>query len=317
MRLDVELPPGIHVLVRGWLNCNQIVLLGKDSNILIDSGYGRDASKTLALLKQPAFLGNRPLHRLINTHCHSDHMGGNALLQATYRCQISIPEGEVKHVDPWTEQSCWAEMTGQYAQQFTYDDTLAAGEIFYGGGYKWDAIAAPGHDMNALMFFCEEEQVLVTGDALWENGLGFIWPASISPEGNAPISPYVAAALDTLDRIELLHPRLVIPGHGAPFGDVSFALDRARGRLRAFADDPHKNARHVVKVMFVFALLERGRMAVHEIPRYLASVPIFREMTGLSAAEDFKALAEQLVTELVAQKAIRLESSWAIPCMPA
>ena len=42
------------------------------------------------------------VERLINTHCHSDHMGGNAAIASAYGCRITIPAGEVKHVRPWT-----------------------------------------------------------------------------------------------------------------------------------------------------------------------------------------------------------------------
>ena len=40
----------------------------------------------------------------------------------------------------------------------------------------WRAYAAPGHDMDALMFFARDPGILITGDALWEHGLGFVWP---------------------------------------------------------------------------------------------------------------------------------------------
>ncbi|MDQ2962337.1 MAG: MBL fold metallo-hydrolase [Pseudomonadota bacterium] len=75
------LPPQVHVFVRDWLSSNNILLKSRDGHVLIDSGYARHAPLTLALLATPQGLGAAPLARLINTDCHSDHMGGNAAIK--------------------------------------------------------------------------------------------------------------------------------------------------------------------------------------------------------------------------------------------
>ena len=38
--------PSVRVIVRGWLNCNQILLTGHSENVLIDSGVSGFVSKT-------------------------------------------------------------------------------------------------------------------------------------------------------------------------------------------------------------------------------------------------------------------------------
>ena len=80
------LPPQLHVFVRDWLSANNVLLKSRDGHVLIDSGYVRHVPLTLALLGTPRGLGNEPLAKLVNTHCHSDHMGGNAAIARTYRC---------------------------------------------------------------------------------------------------------------------------------------------------------------------------------------------------------------------------------------
>lgn len=72
------------------------MLHGRDEVALIDSGCVTHAPQTLALLRHS--LQGRPLDRLFNTHLHSDHCGGNALLQATYGCHTSIPVSEADKV---------------------------------------------------------------------------------------------------------------------------------------------------------------------------------------------------------------------------
>ena len=87
----MDLPSSIRVVVRGWLNCNQVVLRAPGENVLVDSGYCTHRERTLELVR--AALEGEPLERLVNTHCHSDHMGGNAAVQRAYGCRVTIPAG--------------------------------------------------------------------------------------------------------------------------------------------------------------------------------------------------------------------------------
>lgn len=315
---------GVKVIERGWLNCNQIVLTAQGNNVVVDSGYGRHADHTLSLINRA--LNNEPVQWLINTHCHSDHMGGNRALRERDACRVTIPEGEVAHIEPWTAQSCWSEDTDQYAEPFEFDDTIAGGDTFVAGGLRWMAIAAPGHDMGALIFWCEQERMLISGDALWERGLGFVWPEKYAPDRMPGIdkpSPDIAAAdsanspigaaLAALSTIEALRPRLVIPGHGAPFTDVSSALEFSRSRLSAFANDPAKNARQIVKSLFVFSLLDKGEMALGALPSYLASVPVHRRVNEEFLNIDYADLAAMLVRDLSANGAVIIDRSTAEP----
>ena len=295
----MELPDSIRVVVRGWLNCNQVVLLAPRDNVLIDSGYCTHREQTLERLAGPEGLDGEPLERLINTHCHSDHMGGNAAVAAAHGCRVTIPEGEVKHVVPWTPQSVWMAQFDQKADPFHHDDTLSPGDCFEGGGFEWQVHAAPGHDMDALMFFEPANRILISGDALWENGMGFVWPE----EG---ANPCIDAAHDALSRIERLDPRLVIPGHGAPFADAKGSVANVRLRLAAFARDPAKNARHVVKVMFVFALLDRQAMALAEVADYLARIACYRQLSDRFLGLGSAALAQWLLPALERSAAITI-----------
>ena len=323
-----SLPPHMRVIERGWLNCNQILLLdprGANSasaiNILIDSGYSTHANVTLNLLREPQHLGDANLSEIINTHCHSDHMGGNAAIQREYGCRITIPAGEARHLRPWDPQAIWMGFADQYAEPFEFDAVMHGGDTFVGAGLSWQALAAPGHDMDALMFWNASERILITGDALWQNGLGFVFPQALSAGAN----PLIEAALQALALIEDCNPAIVIPGHGAPFGglhrggdsaEIAAAIARARSRLQAFADDPVKNARHVVKVMFVFALLHRQSLLLADLPRYLAKVPCYAALNAfLNLSWD--ELAAWLLADLVRAKAITVKDGTILPLQRA
>jgi glyoxylase-like metal-dependent hydrolase (beta-lactamase superfamily II) len=304
----MELPSSVRVLVRGWLNCNQVVLRLPGDNLLVDSGYCTHRERTLELVREA--LEGEPLERLVNTHCHSDHMGGNAAVASAYGCRVTIPEGEVRHVVPWTPQSVWMAQFDQKADPFHFDDTIAAGGRFEGGGLEWHAHAAPGHDMDALMFFEPRNRILISGDALWEDGMGFVWPE----EG---ANPCMDAALETLAAIERLAPAVVIPGHGAPFGDVAGSVAKVRSRLQAFARDPARNARHMAKVMFVFALLDKGSMALGEVRGYLERVPCYRQISARFLGQAPGDMAGWMLEDLQRAGAVRAEGGVVRPLIAA
>lgn len=302
------LPPTIRVIVRGWLNSNHVVLRAPGANVLIDSGYCTHAPRTLALVAEA--LEGEGLAGLVNTHCHSDHMGGNAAVSARYDCAVTVPAGEVRHIVPWTPQSVWMEQFDQRAEPFEFHDTIAAGETFEAGALHWQAHAAPGHDMDALVYFERSHRVLVAGDALWESGMGFVWPE------DGP-NPAIDAAFETLAAIEALAPALVIPGHGEPFAEVGRALEAARSRLEAYARDPEKNARTVMKGLFVYSLLDKGSMAVGEVARYLGRVPCHRRLAERFLRLEPRELAEWLLSDLQRAGAVRIEGGRVFPTMAA
>jgi glyoxylase-like metal-dependent hydrolase (beta-lactamase superfamily II) len=308
--MALDIPRSLRVIVRGWLSCNQVVMLSPRDNVLVDSGYCTQREQTLERLAGPEGLDGEPLERLINTHCHSDHMGGNAAIASVHGCRVTIPAGEVKHVVPWTPQSVWMAQFDQRADPFHFDDTIDAGGSFEGGGFEWEVHPAPGHDMDALMFFEPRRRILISGDALWEDGMGFVWPE----EG---ANPFIDAAREALSRIEALDPAVVIPGHGRPFGNAGKSIASVRSRLDAFAKDPAKNARHVAKVMFVFALLDRGGMAVAEVPGYVDRIPCYSQLSDRFLGMDAPALAEWMLADLARSGAIRITDGMAVPTMPA
>ncbi len=296
--------------MRGWLNCNQVVLAGAREAVLVDSGYVSHSSETLRRLEGSEGLAGRALDWLVNTHCHSDHIGGNAAVIARYGCRVTIPRSEAPDVAEWSRHEHWNAYVDQEALAFRFDDTLAPGEGFHGGGLEWEAHAAPGHDMGALMFFEPRHRILVSGDALWENGLGFVWPHETP-------NPFVESAMDTLDRIERLDPRIVIPGHGAPFSDVAGALLRARSRLAAFGADPARTARHMMKVMFVFSVLHRGSIAAAEANAYVGRVPVYRDVNDRFVGAELATLGDTIGAELVRAGALRRECDRLLPTMAA
>lgn len=259
------LPASMRVFERGWLSANNILFIGRDATTLVDTGYATHAPQTLALVRHA--LGDRPLDRIVNTHLHSDHCGGNALLQEAFGSRIAIPMAEADKVRRWDEEALSYRATGQQCARFMFDETVSPGEVLAMGDLSWQALAAPGHDPHALLFWCEDEGILISGDALWQNGFGVIFPELAGEPGFDEVRA-------TLDLIASLRPRLVIPGHGTPFTDVDAALQRACGRLDYLAADPVRNAENGVKVLLKFLLIERRAMALDDVETLFETVPL-------------------------------------------
>jgi glyoxylase-like metal-dependent hydrolase (beta-lactamase superfamily II) len=284
------LPDGIRVLERGWLSSNNVLLLGRGSAALVDSGYVTHAAQTVALVAHA--LGGARLERLVNTHCHSDHMGGNAAIQRAHGCRTSIPAGEAPLVERWDEEALLLSYADQRAERFRVDDTFAPGDVLRLGGRDWQVIGAPGHDAHATMLYAPDDRILLSGDALWENGFGVIFGALA---GDAAAFADTRATLESIARLEV---RTVIPGHGRPFGEVGAALERAYARLAGYEQDVTRLARHAAKVMLTFSLLERRSMPIAGLASYIERVPIMRDINARHLRVSAQALADWLMADL-------------------
>lgn len=142
--MQPKLPPQMHVFVRDWLSANQVVLKSRDGGVVIDSGYCKHAPLTLALVASRMGLDGAPLAKLVNTHCHSDHMGGNAALRRAYGCAIAVPAGEAPSIAAWDERTLLLDYADQRAERFDVDEVLQPGSTHVWGNLEWRALAALG-----------------------------------------------------------------------------------------------------------------------------------------------------------------------------
>jgi len=288
------LPASLLVLERGWLSSNNIVCLEGENAALVDSGYVTHAAQTVALLERA--LDGRRLTRLLNTHSHSDHIGGNAAVMQAFSCQVIVPAGIDATIAEWDEEALLLSPLGQSAARFRHDATIADGAQVELGGLNWDAIAVPGHDMDALAFHNAERGILISGDALWRDGFGVVFSELF---GHPDDAGGLKATRETLDRLARLPIDVVIPGHGAPFVEVEDAFLRAYQRLAAFEQSIERLARHALKVILAFAMLERRQLARSELPAFLASLSFCQSVNARYIGYSNEELAQWLITDLI------------------
>ena len=265
--ISPALPPEITVFERGWLSSNNVLFSGPEGATLVDTGYCSHAAQTAALVA--AALGERPLTRILNTHLHSDHCGGNAALQQAWpEVQTLIPPGQAEHVRHWDAYALSYTPTGQDCPPFRCEGVLWPGSEVQRGGKLWQVHAAPGHDPHSIVLFEPQARILISADALWENGFGVVFPEL---EGIAAFDEVAA----TLDVIERLAPAVVVPGHGPVFADATRALAVARKRLAGFMREPLKHAQYAAKVLLKYKLLEWQSIEQQALEAWAQATPYF------------------------------------------
>lgn len=294
------LPPGIEIFERGWLSANNVLLFGEEDVSLVDSGYCAHQQMTLDLvsnaLKQHDL---KNLNKVVNTHLHSDHCGGNAALSDAFDCEIWIPTAEAIAVQDWDEHLLSFQQLGQECPRFSHQALLVPGEEIILGPYRWQILAAPGHDNHSIMLYQEQHQILISADALWEQGFGVIFPELWGEGGFEEVA-------QTLELIERLPVALVIPGHGKPFTDVKQSIETAKSRLDYLSSDADRNARHGAKVLLKYKLLEWRSRKLADAKQWITGTPVLeniRKQLNMNA-EDFQVW---LIEALVKSKAAIIE----------
>ena len=317
-------PRGMQVIERGWVSSNSIVFTdpadadgsssGAEGTIgtigsVVDTGYVRHAAQTVELVRHA--LAGAPLKRIVNTHTHSDHIGGNAALRAAWPdVNITIPAGDAGIVSRWDETALHLSTMGQDCERFAFDSTYTDADVLMLGGLSWRAIGSPGHHMASLMLYSEQARILISADALWENGFGVIFPeidGDPASQGGA-----FAAQRATLEAIAKLDVTTVIPGHGAPFGNLHAALDRAQSRLDYFIANPERHARNGLKVTLAFLLMIEQRIGLDTLPDRLAALPLAARINLDHYQLEPRPLAEFVVSELEKSAVARRAEGWLI-----
>ena len=275
-----RLPPSVRIIERDWLSANQILFHDDgESATLVDTGYVKHRAFTARLVGH--LLGARTLVRILNTHLHSDHCGGNAELARRFPCEILVPRATFAAADAWDEEQLTFKATGQFCDRFHPTGMLSPGQTLVLGGLPWQVHAAPGHDPDSILLFQPDEGILISADALWQDGFGVIFPEISGASG-------FDEEARILEVIETLAPRFVIPGHGPAFANVAEALNRARQRLAWLREDPTRNARYALKVMVKFLMLELERAPPSRVHARLDNTVVIANaasLAGMAPAE--------------------------------
>ena len=303
MTESVYLPAGVTVFERGWLSANNVLLCDANSATLVDSGYVSHQDQTLTLVAHG--LQGRTLDQLVNTHLHSDHCGGNHALQSLYPdLHTWIPPGSAPAVANWSEDDLSYKPTGQNCPPFSYNALLMPGSTHQWANSSWEVHAAAGHDPHSVILYSPEHRLLMSADALWQNGFGVVFPELVGIDAFDEVA-------QTLDLIERLNPATVIPGHGSVFTEVEAALSLARSKLNAFAKNPERHARYGAKVLLKFKLLEWGQISASEFRDWALQMPYLSALHArFGSGHDLSAWLDMMLAELQRSGAMQVHDGF-------
>lgn len=300
-----RLPDDIRVFERGWLSSTNTLCLGPEP-ALIDTGHVKHATQTVALVQRE--LDGQPLARLAHTHLHSDHCGGTGALQAAWpEAQTWVPGPSFDAVKNWDENHLTFMETGQRCDPFTAQHPLQPGQSVRLGQRDWQVHAAPGHDHLAVLLFEPETRILIAGDALWEHGIGIIFPQIDGVDDFAPFGT-------TLDVIEALQPDWIVPGHGPALaradGGVARALEQALSRLEYFTQHPDQHAMYAAKVMIKYQLLDVEAMTHAAFQRWLDEAAILRQLhRQYWPTESWRDWLQRVIRPLISKDVLRQDAT--------
>jgi glyoxylase-like metal-dependent hydrolase (beta-lactamase superfamily II) len=137
---------------------------------------------------------------------------------------------------------------------------LGDGDIVRVGNLNVTALYTPGHSADHLSFWLADDRAVFTGDLVLGRGSSMV----TYPEGN------VADYLRSLERLAVLEPRILFPGHWDPVTD-------AMGKVQEY------RAHRLEREAQVLAEVTRGKGTAPELTRRVYGADLSDEL--MAAAE--------------------------------
>lgn len=174
-------------------NVNIYVIEGKDSALIVDTGYGSGNLKEYlqTLTKLPLII--------VNTHGHRDHTGGDRQFLKVYLHPDDFYMVNARY-DKEEDKSRLALPTFVPVKE---------GHIFDLGGRKLEVIEVPGHTHGSIVLLDKENKLLFSGD----NTNSLVW---LFLKDCYPLEIY----LKSLEKVEkrVNDFDTIMPGHNTPLG---------------------------------------------------------------------------------------------------
>lgn len=182
---------------------------GSDRGVIVDPG--EEAPRLLSALSE---LGITNLEAILLTHTHFDHIGAVAPIAKATGAPVWCPKIELPVLADINAFVPWPEF-GPF-ESWEAEHSIEGGERLDLAGFEIDVIFTPGHSPGHVTFSIPSQQVLFSGDVLFQGSVG----RTDLPGGDWP------TLLESIRTLVDAHPAetVVYPGH---MGITTLGAERA------------------------------------------------------------------------------------------
>ena len=215
--------------------------------LLLDTGIrSNDSLHALEAALLSLTTNWKSVTEILVSHLHPDHVGAAAEIRRRSGAPVRMPALEAKLVKPLGPNRAYFGETAEFLrhngvpaeqvetmrqqasagkgafERLVVDGYIDEGERLSFDGGTVEAISAPGHSPALLCFYCPEQRVLFSTDAILPQvtpNIGMQWFYQGDPLGDY---------MRSLDKLEKLEADKVVPSHGRPFEGHREWIDSTR-----------------------------------------------------------------------------------------
>ena len=184
---------------------NVIAIIGMDldsntyvfDDVIVDPGTGRNINYLADSLKE-AGKSFDDFNRIVNTHCHFDHVGGDEYLQKEYGLEVYMHEGDAKFIENEDGDTTVSTSFGSRVPDININK-LKEGDMIN----DFKVLNTPGHTIGGICLY--DGKSLIAGDTVFFNGS---FGRSDYPTGNTD------EMKKSLARLAQLDVKNLFTGHG-------------------------------------------------------------------------------------------------------
>jgi len=108
--------------------------------------------------------------KLINTHCHLDHVFGNKFIADTFKLETEAHKNEQFNIENAFSAANLYGITME--NPYPIKKFLSEGEKIKFGYSELNILHVPGHTAGSLVFYNESEKFAIVGDVLFKGSIG-------------------------------------------------------------------------------------------------------------------------------------------------
>ena len=149
---------------------NTIIVFDKTKEcVIIDPGCYTISEKDT--LQKYISTNNLIPVKLINTHCHIDHILGNNFIAKTYDLELEMNANDMELIKSSNEIAQLYGFT-DYEMSPLPKKFLNEGDTLEFGNSQFKVLFTPGHAPGHISLYSEKDGLLISGDVLFNNSIG-------------------------------------------------------------------------------------------------------------------------------------------------